>query len=407
MPTTRGWAALGAGAALVLLWIGFGERLLLAVGAFLLLAVGIGVPYVRMAAPKVAVNRRLTPFQVHDGDRAVVEVSLITARRVFQVSVEDHVHGLGSAHFVADRVEPNQPMLARYEILCRPRGIYLVGPAEVRVHDPLGLSESGGMAGTPDRLVVYPTVEDLAGLPLGRGQDPTVNSSKASFANQGGDDFFTLREYQHGDDLRKVHWPSTAKRDELMIKQLEMPWQSRALVVFDPRRANHATRESFEQAVRGAASVVRHLFASGYTPTLWTGRGNGTVASSPESYALALEELAVVQPDEDLDLPISVAKLRRRGIAGGVMVLVTGPPDDADLGAFRVLSRDFYRTVVMSVVVSRESNYGESMSLPSYNEATLQFARTGAATVVTDPGGTWAPAWREAMERAWSTATAG
>ncbi len=89
------------------------------------------------------------------------------------------------------------------------------------------------------------------------------------------------------------------------------------------------------------------------------------------------------------------------------MVLVTGPPDDADLGAFRVLSRDFYRTVVMSVVVSRESNYGESMGLPSYNEATLQFARTGAATVVTDPGGTWAPAWREAMERAWSTATAG
>lgn len=394
MPTTRGWAALGAGAALALLWIAFGERMLLAVGIFLVLAVGFGMLYARRAAPRVAISRHLTPFQVHDGERAVVEISLVTGRRVYHVAVEDEVHGLGSAHFVVDRVDPHHPMVGRYEILCRPRGIYRVGPADVRVRDPLGLSESGGTAGRADRLVVYPAVEILDGLPLGRGQDPSVNTAKASFAPQGGDDFFTLREYQQGDDLRRVHWPSSAKRDELMIKQLEMPWQSRALVMFDPRRANHDTQESYEHAVRGAASVLRHLFGNGYTPTLWAGRGVGTIVSNAQAYASAMEELAVVQPDDRVDLHALISKLRGGNIAGGVLVLVTGPPDEDDLGTYRVLSRDFYRTVVMSVAERT-------------NEAILQFARVGAATAVSPANGEWAAAWREAMERSWSTASAG
>lgn len=394
MPTTRGWAALGAGTALLVLWVALGEHLLLAVASFLLLAVGLGIAYVRFTAPRVSITRRLTPRQVHDGDRAIVEVTLTAGRRIYQVVVEDEVHGLGSAHFVADRVEPSDPMIARYEILARPRGIYRVGPADVRVRDPLSLTESGGLAGSPDRLVVYPAVEDLDGLPLGRGQDPMVNTSRASFANRGGEDFFTLREYQQGDDLRKVHWPSSAKRDELMIRQLEMPWQSRALVLLDPRRAGHPSTESYEQAVRGAASVLRHLFGNGYTPTLWAGRGNGTVVGSQEAYALAMEELAVVQPGDDIDLPMTVAKLRKSGMAGGVLVLVSGPPDEAVLGAYRIIGRDFYRTVVMSV--------GDRTG-----EAILQFARGGASTAVAPATGSWAHAWREAMERAWSTASAG
>ena len=137
MPTTRGWAALGAGVALGLLWVIFGERLMLAVGLFLILAIGAGMAYVRSAVPRVGVTRRLTPFQVHDGDRAVVEVTLTTGRRIAQATVLDEVSSLGTARFVADRIEPQDPMAARYEVLCRPRGIYLVGPAVVQVRHPL------------------------------------------------------------------------------------------------------------------------------------------------------------------------------------------------------------------------------------------------------------------------------
>ena len=100
MPTIRGWAALGVALALLVLWFGFGEELLLAVGAFLLLAVFAAVMIVRSGAPKVAFHRRVAPLQVHDGERAIVEVSLTSARRLSQAVVEDVVHGLGAARLL-------------------------------------------------------------------------------------------------------------------------------------------------------------------------------------------------------------------------------------------------------------------------------------------------------------------
>jgi uncharacterized protein (DUF58 family) len=393
VPTIRGWAALGAALALGALWVAFGEEMLLAVGAFLLLAVALGTWYVRRRAPRVHTTRRITPTQLHDGDRAVVEITIASNRSLHEAQVEDVVHGLGAANFVADRVEANIPMIARYEVLCRPRGVYKVGPATVRVGDPLGLTESGGPSGKTDRLVVYPAIEHLDGLPLVRGQDPNMSTSRANFSQIGGEDFFTLREYQTGDDLRKVHWPSSAKRDVLMIRQLEMPWQSRALVLLDPRASSYPTGDAFEHAVRGAASAVRHLYQNGFSPTLWSGSAATNVAST-EAYAMAMEELAVVQLSPTIDLRTMVSRMRRSGVSGGALVMVTGAPDDADLAVYRLLGRDFLRTIVMAVAQRQ-------------NEAILQFQRAGVITVLAAPGSRWALAWRDAMERAWSTATAG
>ncbi|MFV1969403.1 MAG: DUF58 domain-containing protein [Acidimicrobiia bacterium] len=394
MPTFRGWAATGAAFALVVLWAAFGEDLLLALAIFLITSVVGGTAYVRLSGPKLALRRTINPEQLHDGERALVDLSLTSRRKVFRVRVEDRVHGLGSATFVADRVAAGDAMAGRYEVLCRPRGVYKVGPSRVSVTDPIGFAEATSAAGIVDRLVVYPKVEDLVGVPTGRGQDQTINTSRASLWHTGGEDFFTLREYHQGDDLRKVHWPSSARHDELMIKQLEMPWQSRAFIVLDPRIEPHRSAESFEQAVKGAASVLRHMFRSGYTPTMWAGTGNGTVVSNAEAYRSAMEELAIIAPRRALDLRHLVGRLRRSGMAGGVLVMVTGEADEADVAAFQLLSRDFYRTVVLSV------GRGD-------NEDILGFARAGALVVTTSPDGAWAEAWRNAMEYGWSTASAG
>lgn len=380
--------------ALLILWIAFGEDLLLAVAALLAIATGIGVVVTRMRIPRVSVERRVSPVQLHDGDRAVVVLTMRSSQRVSSVELSDTVVGLGSARFVGDLVEPGQPIVARYEVLCRPRGVYKIGPAIVEVRDVLGLAEAGGVTGTVDRLVVYPAVEDLDGLPLVRGQDPNLNTSKANFSHAGGDDFFTMREYQQGDDLRRVHWPTSAKRDQLMIKQLEMPWQSRALVVLDRRAGSYASPDAFEHAVRGTASAVRHLFRTGFSPTLWTGGSKGTPVQTSAGYAIAMEELATVQAEPNLDLRSQVSRMRRSGLAGGALVLITGTVDDQDLAVFRVLGRDYVKTIVMAVAQHS-------------NEAILALSRGGAITIMSGAGSQWSPAWREAMERTWSTATAG
>ena len=394
MPTTRGWAALGVGIALPILWFAFGERVMLAVGIFFILAVMVGIASVRSATPSVRISRTITPTQVHAGDRAVVLVGLVASKTIHAATVIDRVYGLGTARFVAKRIEANVPIEARYEVLCHPRGVYRIGPATVAIEDALGLAESVGEARNIDRLVVFPAVEDLVGLPSGRGLDPTADTTRASFSQAGGEDFYTLREYQVGDDLRRVHWPTSAKRDQLMIRQLEAHWQSRALVVFDPRAQVYADDASFEHAVSGVASIVRHLYRNRYRPTVWTGTGSFTPVDTPEGYQRAMEELAIVQSRGAVDLTRGLSQERNRHGSGGVLVMMTGTPDDGALKAFRTLDRDFDRKIVMAVTPDPGSLLGG-------------LARTGVNAIVAQPGESWATAWKKAMERTWSTATAG
>ena len=179
-----------------------------------------------------------------------------------------------------------------------------------------------------------------------------------------------------------------------MIKQLEMPWQSRALVLLDIRAHSYSTPDAFEHAVRGAASAMRHLYRQGFSPTLWAGRARGATVATSQAYEMAMEELATVQTNPELDFGAMMSRLRREGLAGGALVLVTGILDSGGIAVFKTLSRDYYKTVVMTVS-ERE------------NEALHQVQRAGAVAVTSGPASKWAPAWREAMEKTWSTASAG
>jgi uncharacterized protein (DUF58 family) len=394
MLTDRGWAALGASLALLVLWVALGEPELLSIGLLLAVATTTAFIFVRRSNPSVSVTRHLSPNLVHEGEQTVVEAALtnVGARRVWNLTVEDEVAGLGSARFAAARLAPDETATATYQILCKPRGIYDVGPLQVSVSDPLRLAERSRLVGQSDRLIVYPSVEQLSGLPVLRGLDPSMYASQPEFSHRGGEDFYTLRQYQTGDDLRRVHWPSTAKLDELMIRQLETPWQSRALVFFDPRSSSFDSTEAFEKAVRGAASVIGHLLASGFDADLWAG---GAVISSaePGSYAKSMETLAGVQPADVLDLRASALRLRNGG-RGGALVIVSGTPDDELLAVAQLLTRNFGSTLLMSVAQHISPNIAG-------------FQRGGTLTMAITPDGSWAKAWLDSTKAAWPTVSAG
>lgn len=391
MLTARGWSALGAGTGSGLLWVALGEIELMVVGVFLVAASLVALWSVSRGRSSVRLERHLFPIVVHEGDRATVRIELSHPghRPLRNVLLEDEVRELGAARFVAARLPAGATLEARYEISCRRRGVYLVGPASVDISDPLGLAQAGGPVGRTDRLVVYPSVEDLDGLPSVRGHDPSQQSSRPHFAPRGGEDFFTLREYQHGDDLRRVHWRSSAKRDELMIRQLENPWQSRSMVLLDPRASSYPTGDAFEQAVRGAASVVRHLHRTGFSVDLWAGpfpvRPDGR-----DGHRSAMEALAVVETIPGLDVRGVAARIRGRA-GGGMMVVVTGDPDPDLLSAFTLLARAFGRSMLMTV----------------NGASTLSFRQVGAVTVSTTPDAPWRPAWIRAVRQSWSTVSAG
>ena len=87
------------------------------------------------------------------------------------------------------------------------------------------------------------------------GNDPLAGAEHPNSLGRGGEDFYALREYVVGDDLRRVHWPSTARHDDLMVRQDELPWQGRATVLVDVRASTN-TAESLELVISAAASIV-------------------------------------------------------------------------------------------------------------------------------------------------------
>ncbi|MEX2653981.1 MAG: DUF58 domain-containing protein [Acidimicrobiia bacterium] len=393
MLTDRGWASLGVTAALITLWIALGEIELLAAAVVVAVALAAAVAITRLSRPSVGVVRRLSPNLVHEGDRAAVDAVITNHGRhtLTNLAFVDEVGSLGRAVFEAGTIRPGAAGDAEYKILCRPRGVYPVGPVTATVTDPLRLAKVTSVIPGIDRLIVYPEVEDLVGFPMTRGRDPAMQASRPEFSRRGGEDFYTLREYNYGDDLRRVHWPSSAKRDELMIRQLETPWQSRALVILDLRYQAYESEECFEKAVRGAASMVRHLAQEGFDADLWAG---GVSATPISQYGAVMEKLAIVEREGRLDIRAVAARLRSVG-RGGALVLVTGVPDSDLLEAQRLMSREYRTTVVLSA--SETTTSGE-----------MAFQRAGAITVNVTPSESWATAWAKVMGRGtWSNVSSG
>ena len=131
-------------------------------------------------------------------------------------------------------------------------------------------------------------------MPGAANREARVGSFQASRVPIGMD-FFGLREYEMGDDLRRVHWRSTARTGELMLRQDEMPWESRSTILLDTRPATH-TGESFERAVEVAASLVTASAGAGADLRFLTTGGVEIRSAGKDRYAQIMEYLAEVAP---------------------------------------------------------------------------------------------------------------
>ena len=115
--------------------------------------------------------------------------------------------------------------------------------------------------------MVTPHVMPLPSVRLGGEWAGSGESTARSVATSGEDDAAT-RDYRRGDDLRRIHWRSTARRGELMVRREEQPWQSRAVLLLDTRAGIHhgdGPTASLEWAISAAASIGVHLSRSGFT----------------------------------------------------------------------------------------------------------------------------------------------
>src|SRR5690606_11602391 len=243
-------------------------------------------------------------------------------------------YALGSRpRLVLERLGGQRASTVAYTVRAEMRGRYEVGPLVIRLTDPFGLCELTRSFTTTARLTVVPQTERLPAVRLAGEYVGSGDSRARSVAVHGEDDVAT-REYRNGDDLRRVHWRSTARVGELMVRREEQPWESRATIVLDTRRYGHhgeGPTSSFEWAVSAAASVALHLRRSGYRLRLVTGMSGPTPGGSGgpvdfdsteyDGEGALLDALAEVQPSGASQIPELVERVRQRS-DGGLIIAV-------------------------------------------------------------------------------------
>jgi uncharacterized protein (DUF58 family) len=191
------------------------------------------------------------------------------------------------------------------------------------VTDPFGVARRSEPSAGEAELVVRPRVHDIV-APVAVGSRISAEheaSAARAVVSDLGDEFVTLREYELGDDLRRVHWRSTARTGELMIRQDEARWRSRAAVVLDVQPGAHDA-SSFEVAVEAAASVTARLARLRRRVELVTSAGE-VLGTGGDPRHDVIDVLATVGPD-DRDRLASVLEQLRAHRRVDLVVAVLG-----------------------------------------------------------------------------------
>lgn len=337
--TIRGRCLLSAGAAAVLPGLVLHEVNVTRVGVFLLALPVVSYVMVARTRYRLTCSRRLDPVRVNAGNTAQVMLRLQNVSRLPTgvMLAEDTVPYMlgGRPRFVLDRVLPQRTLEVDYTVRSQVRGRFRIGPMSVRLTDPFGLVELTRAFTASDPLVVTPHVVALPDVRLGGEWSGAGQSVSRSVATAGEEDAAT-REYRFGDDLRRIHWRSTARRGELMVRREEQPWQSRGVVLLDTRADAHygdGPLSSLEWAVSAAASVSLHLAHTGFTVRMVTESGqelsaHATLADTFDS--MVLDVLADQQASASNSISPGVTALRRGG-GEELYVAIVGPLGSNDV----------------------------------------------------------------------------
>ena len=333
MLTRRGWSLCAAVAVLAGLGtvLGVVELIIAATAGGALLTAA--VVYVSAASVRVEAKRVLRPPRCHAGAGAEVEVTLRNttppggrARNSPTLGVHDPFGSPDQAarRWARFRVAPlqaGQAVSATYQLPGEERGVYELGPLTVRLEDPFGLAAHPLTEAPMTKLVVYPRIEVLDPISPGPGSSRRQVHSIAHNAFVDGD-LYALREYHLGDDLRRVHWRTTAKRDEVMIRHDDVPMRKAATVVLDLRQDVH-TAASLEAVISAAASVVHTAWRRRWAVRLVTSDGADSGLAAGHAHVEAiLERLAVAQAHED-KAPASLTVPAGGWSEDGMVVVVT------------------------------------------------------------------------------------
>ncbi|MEJ8644712.1 DUF58 domain-containing protein [Streptomyces sp. MS1.HAVA.3] len=429
--TTRGRSFLAAGIAAAACAYVLGQGELLRVGLLLTLLPLICVYALHRTRYRVSGSRRLSPERVPAGAEARVQLRMDNVSRLPTglLMLQDRVpYVLGPRpRFVLDRVEPGGRREVSYRVRSDLRGRYPLGPLQLRLTDPFGLVELTRSFSTYDTLTVIPRTEPLPPVRLAGESNGYGDGSRRSLALAGDDDVIP-RGYRRGDDLRRVHWRSTARYGELMVRREEQPQRSRATVLLDTRRLAYdgaGPDSAFEWAVSAAASSLVHVLEQGFSVRLLTdtgnsvpGEGGGGFSSggqeSAEAAGLMMDTLAVVGHSDGAGLSRAYDAVRGSGGGfdtgggDGLLVAFFGDLDDVQTElAAKMRQRTSGAVAFVLDTAAWGGQPAPGHAVPPLEERLHRLRDAGWTALAAPPGVAFGELWRQAGTARVGTGTSG
>jgi uncharacterized protein (DUF58 family) len=341
----RGWGVL-AGAVILLgagFRFGYPDLALLGAAAAVAFACAVGFAWWR---PRLHVDRVADPDRVARGEpaRMTLTVRNTSRLRAANLLATDRCGG-ADVPVPLLRLRPGRDSTVDYPVPTYRRGIVPVGPLRVTRGDPLGLITLARTYGAPATVWVHPRIHLLRAVPAGMARSLDGRIDKVP---HGTITFDSLREYVVGDELRRVHWRSSAKVGELMVREQLDTSEPTIVVLLDDRKAAHpevrdGTAESFETACEAAASIVAAAVREDLPVSLHLVSG-----LTPGPFLDVLTEAALQRGD----LTQKIRHLRTQRL-GDTLVFLTGPGGRVDLGAVSDL-RGPYPVVIAGLFGDRD-----------------------------------------------------
>ncbi|WP_424534637.1 DUF58 domain-containing protein [Sphaerisporangium viridialbum] len=402
--TSRGRSFLASGTAALLCALALGEHDLLRVSVLVIVLPLLAALVVARTRYRLSCARRLDPSRVAVGSDSTVTLRLenVTRLPTGLLLIEDTVpYAVGTRpRFVLDRVESRGIREIDYKVRSDLRGRFPIGPLSVRIADPFGLVELTRAFNTTDTLMVVPEVVPLPHIRLS-GEWTGGGDSRTTSVAAAGDDDIGPREYRQGDDLRRVHWRSTARYGELMVRREEQQWQSRGALLLDTRRHAHrgeGPRSSFEVGVSAAASIGVHLARESLGLRLVTDQGAHHLADGGTGTSL-LDALAVVRQSTARSLESGITALRQGG-GDGLIVAVLGDLDAEEAHALARLRHGGVTgvAVMLDVRTWQHTPSHHSAVDESYETARAVLAGSGWRVVRLPAGTSLAEVWQDAAQ---------
>ncbi len=286
--------------------------------------------WLRLLARSVTGSRRLRFGWVAVGDRLSEQFKLANSGPLpaFWVEVVDHSNLPGYAAGIVQSVGSGQTTQWRKSAICEQRGQYRLGPWQLRLSDPFGIFTVELPMSAGDEIIIHPPTDAQLPVPLPVGRSSgRARSSRRDF--QATVNASAVREFQPGDPLRWIHWPTSARRDEFMVRQFDLDAAGDIWLLLDMQadiQVGRGAEGSEEQAVLTAAA----LSAQG----LQRNRGVGLAGYGQEPRLLPpghgqgqqwnlLRQLALIRADGDTPLARALADLARIARRGSVVVVIT------------------------------------------------------------------------------------